>query len=844
MKKLFLLTVFLVQFLVGKSQDFVTEFLKFKESTVDLEYDALNSMYPRPYESYYKGYNLTPSFENVLYLDSITQKLNLTSDELALLQQNHFFVSERLSFQNFGVAYHDAYYKDLPVFVSSDLILHALHTSYSLLLKTFERLKMSNNIELVLEELYNALPGVNTKYGTDFYSNVQDVDLFITTAYSLIVDEKKEFRYENAEVADNIWTSIANLNSSDVPLFTIGDRTRKIDFSQFKVRGHYVYTEEDEMMGSKNLEPYFRTLMWLGRIDFFLSPPPANPWEPKWTFEEIKHMNMSAFILNEMIQNCAHLNLFEENEKIINYFVGISDNITINEYQSVLDKYNITSASALYDSITYDKYYNELISNEAFAQKIMGGIFFVDPDSSVPGVLPVSYRVAGQRFIIDSEVLSNVVFDRIIFENKKMKRLMPDPLDAMYCLGNSDAFALLKNEVETYKYGRNLANMRYLIDTESTSFWNESLYNAWLNSIRQLNPEEYSEDAPFFMKTGAWHQQKLNTQLASYTQLRHDNLLYAKPSYTGGTGCSFPYGYVEPYPEFYRALSTFANNVGTFLNTIDANSWEIMMAKEYFPKFGEIMEKLALLAEKELKNEAFNEEDAYWLKQFLFESTMSGEPPYSGWISSLFLEPFDIIKDDYIVVDLHTQPTDSMNVEVGKVLHTATGKINQGVFLIDQPGTSTPTAYVGAFMSYYKKITSNYMRLTDQDWAQLLEANELPSRPEWVHSYLANANGNTSVAEIELPTTMLIENESVLLHDQNNLIQIYPNPVVDEFQLKVEPKIENANIRLIDATGKVVLNAKRSSGESKINAINLQAGIYVLEIESNGKRRYQKIVKE
>ena len=56
----------------------------------------------------------------------------------------------------------------------------------------------------------------------------------------------------------------------------------------------------------------------------------------------------------------------------------------------------------------------------------------------------------------------------------------------------------------------------------------------WLNSIRKLNPPKDRSALPQFMQTAAFWQEKLNTQLSSWAQLRHDNLLYAKQSYTGG----------------------------------------------------------------------------------------------------------------------------------------------------------------------------------------------------------------------------------------------------------------------------------------------------------------------
>ena len=60
------------------------------------------------------------------------------------------------------------------------------------------------------------------------------------------------------------------------------------------------------------------------------------------------------------------------------------------------------------------------------------------------------------------------------------------------------------------------------------------------------------------MKTKAWGQKQLQTQLASWSQLRHNSVLYVKQSYSDGMLCEYPKGYVEPYPEVYRQLGEFA----------------------------------------------------------------------------------------------------------------------------------------------------------------------------------------------------------------------------------------------------------------------------------------------
>lgn len=61
---------------------------------------------------------------------------------------------------------------------------------------------------------------------------------------------------------------------------------------------------------------------------------------------------------------------------------------------------------------------------------------------------------------------------------------------------------------------------------------------------------------PSFMQTKAWYDKELTTALASWTELRHDTILYAKQGYDP-VGFGFPppiIGYIEPVPEFYNHL--------------------------------------------------------------------------------------------------------------------------------------------------------------------------------------------------------------------------------------------------------------------------------------------------
>ena len=47
-------------------------------------------------------------------------------------------------------------------------------------------------------------------------------------------------------------------------------------------------------------------------------------------------------------------------------------------------------------------------------------------------------------------------------------------------------------------------------------------------------------ELPSIALTEGWGRRLVNTQLGSWSELRHDTILYAKQSYTAGMVCEFP----------------------------------------------------------------------------------------------------------------------------------------------------------------------------------------------------------------------------------------------------------------------------------------------------------------
>jgi len=819
------------------------EYGSFLESNRNLTGEQALTLHA-PYNTYYKDIDNGMSQPEPAYLDSVTIKFELTGPELELLSNNHFVVTERVA-SNFAYMLHNIYHKDLPVFLSTDAVLHALHASYDHILMDLEREILVPNLAEFLDALYNNYRQLLDKYKSNeaMQKSLGDVDLYITTAKSLLADAKLSPQYISEEEFSTVWDAVISEKMTFMPLFS--ERERKLDFSQFTVRGHY--TDDD---WGKPLGPYFRCMMWLGRIDFLLTPPP-DFGSMAWEKEDLLRMNLDALLLNELIEISLARYLLDKNDEIITFMVGESDNLTPSELAEIVGSQGISRADDILDDTKFDALMRALEESADSGQRILSNFFIMNPFSDKPDKLPISYRLMGQRFILDSYIFSNVVYDRIINDGKKIWRPMPDPLDALFVLGNDDALPLLQEELETYKYSSQLTSLRYLVDSYDDAFWEKSLYNTWLQAIRRLNPPEDRTGFPYFMLTGAWQQEKLNTQLASWAQLRHDNLLYAKQSYTGGTVCSFPHSFIEPYPAFYRQIGAFADKADAYFSTIPSNSWIIQNITRYFERLKEVVDKLEVLSHKELDGQAFTTDEEEFLQKMLFQEGGSGAPPFSGWYADLFYIIEDAVKLDFVVADVHTQPTDEFGSVVGKVLHVGVGKVNLGVFIADSPSNDfQPMAFVGPVMSYYEQTTNNFDRLTDERWTKLVTSDDIPPRPDWVNVYLADQKGNACTDGrklLSVPyTSTAVQDETP--PEEFRILQNYPNPFNPSTTLFYNlTQAGNVNLTIYDSIGQKIatlVDAARPAGLHTVqwNAGEVSSGIYFCRIRTGASEQTIKML--
>jgi len=242
-----------------------------------------------------------------------------------------------------------------------------------------------------------------------------------------------------------------------------------------------------------------------------------------------------------------------------------------------------------------------------------------------------------------------------------------------------------------------------------------------------------------------------------------------------------------------------------------------------------------------LNGEAFSDEEIEFLQRMLFVQEYSGAPPFSGWYADLFYEPEDAAKIDFIVADVHTQPTDIGGSVVGRILHVGVGKINLGVFIADSPSDDfRQMAFVGPVMSYYEKITGDFDRLTDERWTDLVNSSELPARPDWVNVYLADYDGNVMTKGRELPAVKFTQTsvQQEINPGEFCLLRNYPNPFNSATTIYYTlPQDERVNLTIYDVLGQKIVTLADDIQPAgyhtvKWNAGDVSSGIYFCRIQA------------
>jgi hypothetical protein len=695
----------------------------------------------------------------------------LDTNELAVFRTNGFVVSERLGSASFADGYYRIFNDDLPVFVTADSVLHAWHRSYVSMLEELEELQLATLLEQVISNSAAQLPLAWVQYGGGPLGNsILDADYFLTVARSLWATQQVASSLGNASVDSRVastLTSIASQSLEYVSLFGPSSY-RWVDFSQFSVRGHY--------NNSDRLRRYFKTMMWCGRIDLRLATFPPNKED------DIRQLG-TAIVLNHLLNRAGQYPNWSAIEQITRVFVGITDSITFAQLNELLANVNIHSPADVPDLLTLTNLQTRLLTGELGLPSIHGDVFY-SPLSRDQVKLPRSFTVCGQKFVLDSWAFSQVIFDNILWAPDdgvnvifgKVIRRKPSCLDIAYSvLANDqtvpDLVARITNTNGVHwrdglPYQHNLTAVRNVIDSQDAGIWTNNIYTGWLAALRALSAPITDALYPEAMRTRAWAMKTLNSQLASWTELRHDTLLYVQQSYTFPMLCGYPYGFVEPRPEFWHRMNLLATLASNAIAALPLSGSITLPGRDpNYPymatynlgsvkwhqitclnNFAAQMLTLQTIATKELAQQPLTQAETDFLKDVveLHTAYTSNGREYTGWYPGLFYpNAFQTVAYglyqgsdmwDALVADVHTDSPDPFSGDPGAVIHEGVGNVHLLMIAVDNGPDRM--VYAGPVLSHYEFEMPADTRMTDAQWKANLRAGQKPPSTDWTRSYL------------------------------------------------------------------------------------------------------------
>lgn len=675
--------------------------------------EGLTAMYPAPGRSL--GYD--PS--QAKYLDRLaTTTLAPEPAERALLDKNGFYLSELHRFPSFMYGYETLYAYHLPLYVSADSILHALHRSFDSLLSNLEYYALAPEVDALLGGLRERLAAGDG--GTTDAALRAEVDVYLAVALSLLRGSAQPPVAGGDAAQINALHRQAMAAGSPETVAMFGD-PREVDFSQFKPRGHYA--------DSPMLRQYFQAMMWLGRIELRMLTfdTRGNPLPQR--------RSVAATLVLSRLLDAAGLARWTRIEDTLAGFIGSQDNLTVPQVSALQSALGIQGPDQV-ANLTDERLTQVLRSTPYGTQLIAGQILKAGVSSTAP--LPRVFLLLGQRYSADSHVFTNVVFDRVR-RDELPPRMMPDPLDVAFAaLGNNQAAHILSPKLSRYGYAPELHQSRLLLEANGSGYFQGSLYGRWLGALRTLSPDESTADPtryglPPFVGTEAWGRRILNTQLASWAELRHDTVLYVKPSYTGGALCEFPDAYVDPYPRFYEAIAQWGKQGQSVLAIWPRK--ELDYTRNYLGELAGVAEMLRDIAEAQRAQQTLTAPQLAFLNQIVsYSAGCTSIKRVAGWYSKLYLNQSQAMEFSPTIADVHTQPTDEFGKPVGRVLHVATGWPR--LLVVTVPTCHGVRAYVGMGSSYFEKVTKEFQRLDDAEWSQQIQTCNAAD-PPWIKDLVA-----------------------------------------------------------------------------------------------------------
>lgn len=668
-------------------------------------------------------------------IENIGQFSGFTKEQKKMLSKNGFVVLPGGRAKIFHV-YDTNEYLGVPNFITTDTVLHLYHQFYDKSLMYIESDYLYDYLDHLTRQMLDKSIRLMDMLKEEDLKKLQERNIVYFLVARMLMQNTSEIQ---AEVS----TDLLTVAKEEYRLIEAAEGFLispylgfDFDYSQFTVRGHYTRSEE--------LGRFFRTMMWFGTV-----PLPFSDNEGKLHYENTLQallISYTTFLDTDYICDAELWNNIYQPTK---QYVGVSDDVNVFMLNGLrLDVFKDTEDPNVFNDEVYYDQLSEAVS--ALPEpKIQGKLITVTAPTQK------QFRYMGQRYILDSFIMQELM--------EPILRPMPTALDSMGVLGSQYAedllFSYYKPQEEWPDYEAIYYDLKEAVAGYGVETWGENLYNGWLWSIKEnLTEYDAASGMPFFMKNDAWRAKSLNASLGSYTELKHDTVLYGKQAAAeGGGGIDYKqadYHYVEPNVNLYSKLLYLTEYTVSVLRERNMLSESL---EEGATLYQELLKLLITCSVKELRNEMLTEEEYDAL--LYYGAKMEG-------ISNTFMlamardyEALDIT--DMLVTDIATNP--------GAYLTLGTGFFDEIYVVVPVDGKLYLSR--GAVYSSYEFVSN--IRLTDEQWWKMngitiireeygeyperTEPSEnLPQQPDWVKNFKTDKN-EVKIERIEIDWELLVD---------------------------------------------------------------------------------------
>lgn len=651
-------------------------------------------------------------------LENVEVSVLLAPEQRQRLADIGFVVSPGET-KEFYELYEKARYDYVPIFVTSDSLLHVYHLLFD---KTLRRTETEFLIPLLSrldwQLLTTSIEQYETLRGTPWSEAARRNAAYFAVAVKLL-NPGWQIPEGLQDLTDPDLASIATHNgiapSAIFPAYPEGE-----DWSQYVPRGHYTRSDE--------LKRYFLAMMWHGRMTFRVDD----------RTETRQAALLTQALRDTTVRDQPALNIWHAIYDPTVFFVGRSDDLTPQEYGQALDvAYGQVNVLADLLNDANFKIFQEMAA-DLRAPEILGMVISRDePDveDTTKGL-----RFMGQRFVPDAFIFRQLV-DRNVPD-----RMLPKALDVFATLGSDRALMHLEGSGDTAmeNYLPNMTKLRDQFAAYDEQVWTQNLYWSWIYTLLPLL-DPVDTGYPSFMRSEAWLDKQLTTALGSWTQLKRDTILYAKQVYVEkGAGPlpppepEPPKGYVEPVPMIYARIAALAHMT---IDGLEERGMLLEDDKRPLEDMIEIANQLQTIAEKELQGQSLTEDEYRFIR--FYGADIEGltfaaddDAIYYGGASGTPTGGDDL--QVAVVADVATDPN-------GAVLEEGVGRVFD-IYVV-APIEDQLVLTKGGVFSHYEFSQPLSNRLTDEAWRAMLDRGEAPPLASWTASYLVEETTEQELAE-------------------------------------------------------------------------------------------------